>query len=173
MNGLPDILEPELGVVFCGTAAGRASAARGHYYAGPGNKFWPTLARTGITPRLLRPSDDVEALRYGIGFTDLVKDLAGMDRDLPAASLGAAARKRLWDVIGACRPARIAFNGKKSASVALDCKRPVCGLQEARHPLGPEVWILPSSSGAASGFWDLEPWQALADALRQDVPAAR
>ena len=40
---LPDILQPGLRVVFCGTAAGRASAKARAYYAGPGNSFWKTL----------------------------------------------------------------------------------------------------------------------------------
>ena len=40
---LPDILQPNLKVVFCGTAAGDASAKKRAYYAGPGNRFWKTL----------------------------------------------------------------------------------------------------------------------------------
>ncbi len=51
---LLDLLRPGLRVVFCGTAAGAVSAAKGAYYAGPGNRFWPMLAKTGLTPRQLR-----------------------------------------------------------------------------------------------------------------------
>src|ERR1700753_3045292 len=53
---LPDVLEPGLRVVFCGTAPGTASARAGAYYAGPGNRFWVTLHEVGLTPVLLRPA---------------------------------------------------------------------------------------------------------------------
>lgn len=59
MHILPDILGPNLKVVFCGTAVGEKSARRGHYYAGPGNKFWQYLHASKLTPALLRPEDDV------------------------------------------------------------------------------------------------------------------
>src|SRR3546814_7604122 len=54
---LPDVLAPGLRLVFCGSAAGRKSAELGAYYAGPGNKFWPTLYEIGLTPRHFRPQD--------------------------------------------------------------------------------------------------------------------
>jgi TDG/mug DNA glycosylase family protein len=64
---LPDILEPNLRVVFCGMAAGTASAAKGAYYAGPGNKFWPTLFNLGIIPVQLSSQEFRQVTRYGIG----------------------------------------------------------------------------------------------------------
>ncbi len=51
---LPDVLEPGLRIVFCGTAAGHVSARRGAYYAHPQNRFWPALHAIGLTPRRLR-----------------------------------------------------------------------------------------------------------------------
>ncbi|GEO17500.1 hypothetical protein [Microvirga aerophila] len=36
---LPEVLLPNLKIVFCGTAAGNRSAASGAYYAQPGNRF--------------------------------------------------------------------------------------------------------------------------------------
>ena len=47
---IPDLIRPGLRIVFCGTALGAASARAGAYYAGPGNKFWPTLHEVGLTP---------------------------------------------------------------------------------------------------------------------------
>lgn len=47
---LPDVLEPGLKIVFCGTVAGRTSALRCAYYAGPGNKFWRMRHAVGLTP---------------------------------------------------------------------------------------------------------------------------
>src|SRR3546814_6083057 len=57
---LPDVLAPGLRLVFCGSAAGRKSAELGAYYAGPGNKFWPTLYEIGLTPRHFRPQRSAE-----------------------------------------------------------------------------------------------------------------
>jgi len=80
---LPDLLLPGLRVVFCGTAAGTVSALRGAYYAGPGNRFWATLAATGLTPRRLAPEEFPQLLRFAIGLTDLAKSVSGADVDLP------------------------------------------------------------------------------------------
>ena len=79
---LPDVLGPDLKIVFCGTAAGRKSAELGYYYAGNGNKFWKTLFSTGLTPRLLLPSEFRDLTTLGIGLTDMVKDKSGMDISL-------------------------------------------------------------------------------------------
>lgn len=68
---LPDVLASDLVVVFCGTAAGNRSAQMGAYYAGIGNRLWPTLHQIGLTPRLLQPTEFWQALDYGIGLTDL------------------------------------------------------------------------------------------------------
>jgi TDG/mug DNA glycosylase family protein len=60
MTVLPDYLAPNLRLVICGTAAGKASAARGHYYAGLGNRFWEYLQVSGLTPVRLHPEDDAD-----------------------------------------------------------------------------------------------------------------
>jgi mismatch-specific thymine-DNA glycosylase len=73
---LPDYLAPRLRVVFCGTAAGMTSASRGHYYAGPGNLFWTYLYEARITTEPLFPSTDHRVLEFGVGLTDLAKEVA-------------------------------------------------------------------------------------------------
>src|SRR5438309_7398698 len=70
---LPDYLAPNLDAVFVGTSVAAASARRGHYYAGPGNKFWQFLCTAGLTDRILRPEEEAALVAYGIGLTDLVK----------------------------------------------------------------------------------------------------
>src|SRR5918912_3566526 len=69
---VPDILAPNLRVVFCGINPSVYSAVVGHHFARPGNRFWPTLYRAGFTPRLFKPSEDGELLNYGYGITNLV-----------------------------------------------------------------------------------------------------
>lgn len=74
---LPDYLAPGLTVVFVGTAAGERSAARGHYYAGRGNKFWELLWEANLTGDwILIPDQDERVLSYGIGLTDVAKAVA-------------------------------------------------------------------------------------------------
>lgn len=161
---LPDILEPDLRVVFCGSAAGLESARRGAYYAHPGNLFWPTLFRIGLTPHRLAPEAFATLPRYGLGLTDLCKGAAGADAALPRGSDDPAA---LRAKIGHYRPRILAFTGKRPASVFLD-RKVAYGRQETRLG-GTEVFVLPSPSGLARPYWDVSWWHELADAARATV----
>ncbi len=162
---LPDLLRPGLRVVFCGTAAGTASARARAYYAGPGNAFWDTLHATGLTPVRLQPAEFARLPEFGIGLTDLCKVSHGSDLEVGTGDFdldGLAAS------IAAVEPPRLAFNGKNAARGALG--RPVeYGVQP--ETIGrAEVWILPSTSGAARGYWNLVPWQKLAnECLEKDL----
>jgi TDG/mug DNA glycosylase family protein len=163
LDKLPDLLQPGLRLVICGTAAGAVSAARGLYYAGPGNRFWPTLFAIGLTPRQLRPEEFILLPTFGIGLTDVAKTASGQDADIPVHAFD---RVRLAASMRAMRPDHLAFNGKKAAAMAL-------GLPTGRIAYGPApalpdfppMTVLPSTSGAASGFWDPAPWRALAQRI--------
>ncbi len=52
-----DVIAPGLRVLFCGINPGLYTAAVGHHFARPGNRFWPALYAAGITPRLFSPFD--------------------------------------------------------------------------------------------------------------------
>ncbi|MEI7713257.1 MAG: mismatch-specific DNA-glycosylase [Rhodospirillales bacterium] len=164
---LPDLLVPGLRLVVCGSAAGTASAAKGAYYAGPGNKFWPILAETGLTPRLLRPEEFPLLAAFGIGLTDLAKHASGPD---------AAIKRRDYDTEGlatrirAYRPAVLAFNGKRPASIFLG-HRVLYGLQPIL-PDFPPIFVLPSTSGLASGHWDPTHWHDVVSAMPVSAPAS-
>lgn len=56
-----------LAVLFCGINPGLMSAATGHHFARPGNRFWPVLHRSGFTPRQLRPEEQGELPGLGLG----------------------------------------------------------------------------------------------------------
>lgn len=165
---LPDVLGPGLRIVFCGSAAGAASARAGAYYAGPGNRFWPTLHRVGLTPRLLAPAEFRSVLGYGIGLTDLCKTESGSDAGLSRQADDAAA---LAAKIACHRPAILAFNGKRAARVFLDAEALDYGEQELR--IGETaIHVLPSTSGAARRWWDESHWQRAAQAARRARGAA-
>jgi Uracil DNA glycosylase superfamily len=80
LEKLADQLQGHLRLVFVGTAASQRSAYAGHYYAHPGNRFWRTIHEVGITARRYEPHEFPALLKLGIGFTDLCKLGAGMDR---------------------------------------------------------------------------------------------
>jgi TDG/mug DNA glycosylase family protein len=157
---LPDRLRPGLRLVICGTAAGTRSAARGAYYAGPGNQFWETLASNGLTPRQFRPAEFPLLLDHGIGLTDLVKHEAGPDSALSRTG---------WDVAGlreklrSYQPRVVCFNGKRAAKEFFDSKDIEYGRQPDYPGLpGVVFFVAPSTSGAARGSWDEQHWRDLA-----------
>jgi TDG/mug DNA glycosylase family protein len=156
---LPDVLAPGLRVVFCGTAPGAASARAGAYYAGPGNRFWTTLHEVGLTPVLLHPAEFSRLPEFGIGLTDISKTASGSDQEVGRRGIDPA---RLTAAITTASPANLAFNGKNAARGALG--RPVDYGPQDEEVGGATVWVLPSTSGAARGFWDIEPWRELAAA---------
>ena len=154
---LPDILAPNLDIVFCGTAVSNVSAQRGAYYAGPGNMFWPTLYAVGLTSRQLQPEEHRKVLEFGLGLTDLVKVVSGVDAQLSDEHFD---RDRLRATIQEYQPKIVAFTSKRAGSEFLD--------RGVRYGLQPEtvgstaLFVLPSPSGAARRWWNQGQWQELA-----------
>jgi len=162
---LPDVLHPGLRVVFCGTAAGTASARAKAYYAGPGNVFWKVLHQTGLTPAQLAPAEFGRLPEHGIGLTDICKVLHGSDEEVGTVEFDVAG---LQARIATAEPANLAFNGKNAARGALE--RDVVYGEQPERIGGATIWVLPSTSGRARRFWDVEPWRELAQAY--GVPGA-
>jgi TDG/mug DNA glycosylase family protein len=164
MDRLPDLLQPNLRLVFVGTAASLRSAMTGHYYAHPGNRFWRTLHEVGITPRRYEPHEYACLLALGIGFTDLCKQGAGMDHVALKAGVDIAA---FIAKMQTCRPGAIAFTSKKAASLFLGRPSGTIALgRQPPRPGFPALFVLASPSGAASGAWTVQPWQELADHVK-------
>ena len=158
---LPDVLKIGLALVFCGTAAGKRSAAEGAYYAHPGNLFWRALHQAALTPRLLAPAEFPQLPNYGIGLTDLAKHHVGNDNELPRDAFDAAA---LLVKIEHYAPRVLAFTSKNGARAALG-RSVDYGLQTAT--IGDtQIFVLPSPSGQARGHWTIAPWLALAELTR-------
>ncbi len=153
---LPDVLAPDLGIVFCGTAASRISAERGYNYANPGNQFWPTLKLLGLIPPQFDPINFRTLPQYGLGLTDLCKASIGNDDELSEESYDTAALLRK---IKKYQPHILAFTSKNGASHFLQHK-PDYGLQAGTIG-STKVFVLPSTSGRARRFFDITVWQAL------------
>jgi len=152
------VLAPGLRVVFCGTAAGEVAARVGAPYAGPGNRFWWVLRDVGLTPRVLEPLEFRTLVEYGIGLTDVAKHAVGGDAVLKRADFDAAA---VIEKMERFKPGVLAFVGKRAAREVL--RRNPRGYGEQDVTIDEtRVWVVPSTSGAARGFWDIAPWRALA-----------
>ncbi|TAN07039.1 MAG: mismatch-specific DNA-glycosylase [Rhodanobacteraceae bacterium] len=166
---LPDVLAPGLRVVFCGTAPGTRSAHDRAYYAHPGNHFWRALFAAGLTPRQLAPADFRTVLEFGIGLTDVAKHASGADAELPREAFDAPALRRK---LRRYQPRIVAFTSKNAARAALGsgARRLPYG-EQAQRVAGCRVFVLPSPSGQARGFWDLKPWRALARAAHERAAA--
>ncbi|HEY8465444.1 MAG TPA: mismatch-specific DNA-glycosylase [Solirubrobacterales bacterium] len=157
---LDDVLAPGLRVVFCGTALGAVSARVGAYYAGPGNRFWLTLHEVGLTPRVLEPREFRTVLRFGIGLTDVCKTRSGSDAEIGTDGFDVP---RLRRAIEDAAPAWLAFTSKRAGRAVLG-RSVEYGVQPER--IGPtRCFVLPSPSGRARRWWDIEPWRELAGLL--------
>jgi TDG/mug DNA glycosylase family protein len=160
---VPDLLAPDLRLVFCGTAPSTKSAAEKSYYAKPGNRFWPTLHQTGVTPRRFLPSEYPELLMLGIGLTDMCKIHCGTDTQLPDDAFDPDA---LLAKIDQYQPKIVAFTSKNAGREVLK-RQPEYGFQPERigRNGATRLFLLPSPSGLATKFFDIAVWQLLADGI--------
>jgi len=147
---LRDVIAPGLRVLFCGINPGLYSAATGHHFARPGNRFWPALHQAGFTPRLLHPSEEQQLLRAGYGLTNLVaRATASADELAPAEFV--AGRRRLAAKLRRYRPKAVAFLGMGAYCHAFGVRQAALGPQPAAFA-GAAVWVLPSPSGLNANY---------------------
>ena len=142
---LPDIVAPDLLVLFCGINPGIKSAESGHNFARPGNRFWPALHGGGFTPRRLRPEEDGLLPQFGLGITNLVDRPSRGEADLSKEEIraGAAALEAL---VARIRPRVLAMVGIGAYRVGFARPKAKLGLQEETIA-GVPIWVLPNTSG--------------------------
>ena len=142
---MPDVLAPDLDVVFCGINPGRVSAAAAAHFANPRNDFWRLLHDAAFTPRLVEPREQFDVLRWRIGLTNAAPRTTPGSSDLRAADFAGAAA-RLERLAAELRPRAIGFVGKEAYRGPFR-ERPDHGLQE--RGLGETLlYVLPSTSPA-------------------------
>ncbi|HEU4421480.1 MAG TPA: G/U mismatch-specific DNA glycosylase [Pilimelia sp.] len=142
---IPDVVGPDLAVLFSGINPSLYSAATGHHFARPGNRFWPALHRSGFTPRQLHPSEQEELLRYGLGVTNLVDRATARADELTEAELVAGAAA-LTAKVGRLRPAWVAVVGVTAYRIGFRRPRARLGRQDGGIA-GAGLWVLPNPSG--------------------------
>ena len=128
------------------------------YNAGPGNKFWNTLYDTGLIAKALKPDEFKKLLDYSIGLTDICKTDYGNDNELDTSKYDT---NRFNLKVLEYKPKIVCFNGKNAAKVYLNQKQVDYGYQNKKIGTS-KIFIAPSTSGAASGFWNINIWKNLA-----------
>jgi TDG/mug DNA glycosylase family protein len=149
-KGIRDVIAPGLKVLFVGINPGLYSAATGHHFARPGNRFWPALHQAGFTERELHPSEQHELLKTGYGITNLVNRATASAQELKPEEF-VAGRKRLAAKLRRFRPHTVAFLGVGAYCHAFGLRQAPVGPQAERFE-GAEVWLLPNPSGLNANY---------------------
>lgn len=134
------------------------SAAVGHHFARPGNRFWKALQGAEFTERLLSPFEDRTLLARGLGITNVCARTTARAEELSEDELRRGARA-LVARVRRHRPEWVALLGVGAYRVAFRRPRACLGLQDERIA-GAGLWILPNPSGLNAHY-------ALADLIDQ------
>ncbi|MFF0433461.1 G/U mismatch-specific DNA glycosylase [Streptomyces sp. NPDC004327] len=146
-----------LSVLLCGINPGLMTAATGHHFARPGNRFWPVLHLSGLTPRRLAPAEQEELLSYGLGITNVVARPTARADELSAEEYREGGRI-LIEKVRRLAPGWLAVVGVTAYRTAFGDKRAAIGPQERTidGPLGTtRIWVLPNPSGL-NAHWTAE-----------------
>jgi TDG/mug DNA glycosylase family protein len=149
---LPGPGDPPLRVLFCGINPGLVSAATGHHFARPGNRFWPVLHGAGFTPRQLMPAQQGELRALGLGITNMAPRATARADELTEAEV-VAGGVRLRELVLATAPRWLAVVGITAYRAAFAAPKAGVGPQDER--LGEtRIWVLPNPSGL-NAHWQL------------------
>jgi TDG/mug DNA glycosylase family protein len=166
---VPDVIAPGLRVLFCGINPGLYTAAVGHHFARPGNRFWPALHASGFTDRVISPWEERELLGRGLGITNVVDRATASADELTADELLAGGR-RLAAKVRRSAPRVLAVLGIGAYRSAF--ARPKAALGPQAETIGAtRVWVLPNPSGL-NAHYAAHDLARLFRALREAVEAA-
>jgi len=142
---VPDILAPQLQILFCGINPSLYSAAVGHHFARPGNRFWRSLHGAGFTERLLAPVEDRTLLQWGYGLTNIVERATARADELDPQDL-VSGQQQLALKVQHYRPRFLAILGISAYRTAFKQPKAAMGLQDETFH-GANLWVLPNPSG--------------------------
>ncbi len=140
-----DVIRPGLRILFAGINPGLYSAAVGHHFARPGNRFWPALYAAGLTPRLVAPHEEHELLALGYGVTNIVarSTATAVELSTPELTRGALS---LQTKVRRYHPRVLAVLGVTAYRAAFSRRHAALGRQP--DTIGDTViWVLPNPSG--------------------------
>ena len=140
---VPDLLGPDVRLLFVGINPGLWTAATGTHFAHPGNRFYPALLRAGVIEEPIDPAAGMSEAerdvlrRRGIAITNLVRRATAKASELSRAEL-VDGGERLH--------ALVAVAGVTAYRSAFGDPRAQVGRQP--EPMaGSELWVVPNPSG--------------------------
>ena len=139
------MIAPGLRVVFCGINPGVYSAAVGHHFGRPGNRFWKALHGAGFTERLLSPVEDRSLVTCGLGITNLCARTTARAQELAQDELRRGARS-LVRKVRRLHPDWVALLGISAYRIAFARPDAIVGLQPERIG-ATRLFVLPNPSG--------------------------
>jgi TDG/mug DNA glycosylase family protein len=142
---IPDVIAPGLRVLFSGINPGLYSAAAGHHFARPGNRFWPALYHSGFTPRQFRPDEQEQLLELGLGITNVAARATARADELTARELRDGGQELLAKAVR-MRPQWLAVVGVTAYRTAFGQPRATVGPQDLTAGQT-RLWVLPNPSG--------------------------
>ncbi len=147
---VPDVIAANLNVLFCGINPGLYTAAVGHHFARPGNRFWLALFKSGFTDRLVSPFEERELLKSGIGISNVVPHATATAAELTQEDFIAGGRA-LAAKVKRYRPRVVAILGVGAYRSAFAKPKAQIGEQPERiHDA--RVWVLPNPSGLNANY---------------------
>ena len=145
-----DVIAPNLRVLFCGINPGLYTAAVGHHFARPGNRFWPALHAGGFTERVLSPFDERELLQSGYGITNVVMRTTATADALTKEEIIAGGEQLRAKVLR-YRPRVLAVLGVGAYRTAFNQPKATVGRQQ--ETIGDTIlWVLPNPSGLNANY---------------------
>ncbi len=139
------MIAENLDVLFCGINPGLLSAATGHHFARPGNRFWPALHASGFTPRRLAPAEQESLLEYRLGITNVAARATARADELSQDELREGGRLLTATVLR-YEPRWLAVAGVTAYRTAFGDRGARIGRQE--RTIGrTRIWALPNPSG--------------------------
>ena len=145
-----DVIAPDLHVLFAGINPGLYTAAVGHHFARPGNRFWPALYAGGFTDRLLSPFEERELLKWGYGITNVVPRTTA-SADMLSKEEILKGGERLREKVLRYRPRTLAVLGVGAYRVAFGQPKAVVGPQQKMIGTT-RLWVLPNPSGLNANY---------------------
>lgn len=147
---VPDVIGPGLHVLFCGINPGLYTAAVGHHFARPGNRFWPALYQSGFTNRLLSPFEERELLAMGLGVTNVVARATAAAAELNAKDFIEGGRI-LTAQVRRYRPRIVAILGVGAYREGFFRPKAKIGRQDELMASS-LIWVLPNPSGLNANY---------------------
>lgn len=148
---VPDLLGPNLRLLFVGINPGLWTAATQTHFAHPVNRFYPALLAAGIIERPIDAAagmDDEDRAYFrsrGLGITNLVPRATIRADELTPEELRAGGA-RLSELVTRLRPRVVAVAGITAYRQAFGERKATAGRQPS--PLGDaELWVVPNPSG--------------------------